>query len=106
MEELKMAMDEFGRRGLSPREREVFSLLAQGFTCRSIARRLVLSHETVRSHARNGMRRLGARTRAHAIALALSRGEIVFEPAPRPRAEADVVSAPRVTGDELKELAA
>jgi DNA-binding NarL/FixJ family response regulator len=61
---------------LSAREREIFELLAQGFTGEDIATRLVLSGETVRTHVRNGMRRLGARTRAHALAIALTSGEI------------------------------
>ena len=63
-------------RQLSAREREVFELLAVGCTGEDIADRLVLSAETVRTHIRNGMRRLGARTRAHALAIALTNGEI------------------------------
>ena len=35
-----------------------------------------LSSETVRTHVRNAMSKLGAATRAHAVALALQRGEI------------------------------
>ena len=61
---------------LSKREAEVFGLLAQGLTGEEIANRLVLSAETVRTHVRNGMRRLGAHTRSHAVAMALSAGEI------------------------------
>jgi len=61
---------------LSKREAEVFTLLAQGLTGEDIANRLVLSGETVRTHVRNGMRRLGARTRSQAVAMALGAGEI------------------------------
>lgn len=61
---------------LSKREAEVFALLAQGHTGEDIADRLVLSGETVRTHVRNGMRRLGARTRSQAVAMALAAGEI------------------------------
>ena len=61
---------------LSKREAEVLELLAQGLTGEEIANRLVLSAETVRTHVRNGMRRLGAHTRSHAVAMALSSGEI------------------------------
>jgi DNA-binding NarL/FixJ family response regulator len=61
---------------LSKREAEVFTLLAQGLTGEDIANRLVLSGETVRTHVRNGMRRLGARTRSQAVAMALASGEI------------------------------
>ena len=61
---------------LTSREREVLSLAADGATSREIATRLLVAHETARTHMRNAMLKLGARTRAHAIAIALSRGEI------------------------------
>jgi PAS domain S-box-containing protein len=63
---------------LTPREREIFQLLALGFTGREIADRLVLSPDTVRTHVQNGIGRLGARTRGQAIALALHRGDITL----------------------------
>jgi DNA-binding NarL/FixJ family response regulator len=61
---------------LSPREREVLDLLAQGLTGERIAARLFLSPETVRTHVRNAMEKLEANTRVHAIAIALRQGEI------------------------------
>lgn len=61
---------------LRPREREVLGLIASGLTGPEVAERLVLSPDTVRSHVRHAMERLGARTRAHAVALALAAGEI------------------------------
>jgi len=61
---------------LSHREREVFKLLAQGLKGAEIAHRLMLSTETVRAHVHNGSKRLGARTRVHALALAVRNGEI------------------------------
>ena len=61
---------------LSHREREVFKLLARGLNGVEIADRLLLSTETVRTHVSNGSRRLGARTRVHALALAVKHGEI------------------------------
>jgi DNA-binding CsgD family transcriptional regulator/ketosteroid isomerase-like protein len=63
---------------LTPREREIFRLLALGFSGRDIAKQLFLSPETVRTHVQNGVGRLGARTRGHAIAIALTRGEITL----------------------------
>jgi DNA-binding NarL/FixJ family response regulator len=61
---------------LTAREREVFALLADGMTGEQAAEKLVVSPETVRTHVRNGMRKLDARTRAHAIAIAVRLREI------------------------------
>jgi DNA-binding NarL/FixJ family response regulator len=54
---------------LSPREREILDLLAEGLTGQAIAERLFLSSETVRTHVRNATSKLGARTRVQAVAL-------------------------------------
>ena len=56
---------------LSQREREITRLLAQGLSGERIARELFLSPETVRTHIRNAMEHVGARTRAHLVAIAL-----------------------------------
>ena len=61
---------------LSPREREVLDLLAQGLNGEEVASRLTLSPETIRTHVRNAMDKLEAHTRVHAVALALREGEI------------------------------
>jgi DNA-binding CsgD family transcriptional regulator len=61
---------------LTGREREIFELLARGMTGPEIARKLVLSPATVRTHVQNGVMRLNAKTRLHALAMALKRGEI------------------------------
>ena len=61
---------------LSPREREVLDMLAQGMTGEQVATRLSLSPETVRTHVRNAMDKLEAHTRVHAVAIALRQGEI------------------------------
>jgi DNA-binding CsgD family transcriptional regulator len=61
-----------GRAGLlSPRERQVLSMLATGSTVGEIAAELVLSPLTVRTHVRNSKDKLQARTTAHAVAIAL-----------------------------------
>jgi DNA-binding NarL/FixJ family response regulator len=59
---------------LSPRQREVLELLAAGMTSAAIAERLVVSVETVRTHVKGLLRRLGAKDRTHAISLAYQRG--------------------------------
>jgi DNA-binding NarL/FixJ family response regulator len=64
------------RPSLRPREREVLERLARGESTREIAAELVLSVETVATHVRNAMRRLGAHTRSHAVAIALRAGAI------------------------------
>ena len=61
---------------LSPREGEILGLLCQGLSGEDAAKMLFLSSETVRTHVRNAMTKLGATTRVHAVALALQRGEI------------------------------
>jgi NarL family two-component system response regulator LiaR len=55
---------------LTAREWEVVDLLYEGRTTDQIADTLVLSTETVRSHIKNLMRKLGANTREQAVALA------------------------------------
>jgi len=65
---------------LSNREREVVELLAEGLSGAEIAERLVLSPETVRTHIRNAMAKLGASTRSQAVAVALRRREIGGKP--------------------------
>ena len=62
---------------LSRRESEILALLADGLTGEEIARRLVLSPETIRTHVRNAMEKLDARTRVEAVVKALDREEIV-----------------------------
>jgi DNA-binding CsgD family transcriptional regulator len=64
------------RAALTPREREVVGLLALGLSGAQIAAELFISPQTVRTHVRNAMEKLGARTRAHLIAIALHEGEL------------------------------
>jgi DNA-binding CsgD family transcriptional regulator/ketosteroid isomerase-like protein len=61
---------------LTPREREVFQLLARGMTAPQIAAELFIAPATVRTHVQNGIGRLGAKTRVQAILIALNQGEI------------------------------
>jgi DNA-binding CsgD family transcriptional regulator len=56
---------------LSPRQREVLGLLAQGKTNREIAEALVLSERTVQRHVADTYAKIGARNRAEATAFAL-----------------------------------
>jgi PAS domain S-box-containing protein len=60
---------------LTTREREVITLIAMGGETNEIAEQLHISSETVRTHVRNAMSKLGARTRAQLVAVALSTDE-------------------------------
>ncbi|ROQ40010.1 regulatory LuxR family protein [Frondihabitans sp. PhB188] len=55
---------------LSPREREVLSLVAAGARNRDIARKLGISDNTVKFHVSNLLRKVGARSRSELVALA------------------------------------
>lgn len=61
---------------LSVRERQILGMIAGGDSGAQIAEALVLSPETVRTHIRNAMSKLGASSRAQAVALAFQRHEI------------------------------
>ena len=74
-----VAAEEEGRRGLTEREREVMTLVSDGLQNGEMAERLFLSQETVKSHVSNAMGKLGARTRAHAVATALVTGQITWK---------------------------
>jgi pimeloyl-ACP methyl ester carboxylesterase/DNA-binding CsgD family transcriptional regulator len=59
---------------LSPREREVLSLITEGLGNAQIAERLSISEKTVRNHVSNLFDKLGVWTRAQAIVFAHNRG--------------------------------
>ena len=54
-------------------------LMAEGRTAEAIGDEISVSVETVRTHVRNVIRKLQARNRVHAIAIALERGEIALD---------------------------
>jgi two-component system response regulator DesR len=56
---------------LSKREREVLRHLTEGKSNEEIGKELFLSPETVRTHVRNAMVKLGARTRLQAVVMAM-----------------------------------
>jgi len=61
---------------LSPREREVLALLAEGMRTQEVADRLSLSPVTVRTYVERSMEKLGALTRTHAVAVAFAIGAL------------------------------
>lgn len=61
-----------GSRGkVTKRQREILQLLANGESTTVAARELDLSEETIKTHTKNALARLGARNRTHAVAIAL-----------------------------------
>lgn len=72
----ELALPSNGSERLSPREREILRLLADGMKNEEIAKSLYLSTETVRTHLNKAMRKLEAHTRTEAVVTALRRGEI------------------------------
>jgi two-component system, NarL family, response regulator YdfI len=62
--------------GLTPRESEVLRQVAGGQTNKAIALRLGISEHTVKFHLGSAMSKLGAASRAEAVAVAIRRGLI------------------------------
>jgi DNA-binding NarL/FixJ family response regulator len=61
---------------LTPREAGVLRLIAGGNANKEIAARLSLTEETVKSHVRSILAKLGASDRTHAVTIGLKRGII------------------------------
>jgi DNA-binding NarL/FixJ family response regulator len=61
---------------LSPREVEVLVLVAAGNRNRDIGERLCIAEETVKTHLRHILEKVGAKDRTEAIAIAVRRGII------------------------------
>ena len=63
---------------LTPREREVLELVAEGMSNRAIAERLGNSEHTVKFQVSSLLGKLGAATRAELVAIAIRRGLIMI----------------------------
>ncbi|WP_322796948.1 response regulator transcription factor [Tepidiforma sp.] len=81
--ELQLQARRSGRRSsldtLTPREREVLQLIAEGHTNQQIADQLVVSVKTVEAHKSHIMEKLKARSRTDLIRYALKRGIVKLE---------------------------
>jgi DNA-binding CsgD family transcriptional regulator len=64
---------------LTQREREVLVLVARGLTNDEIAKELCTSTSAVKTHLHQACEKLGARNRAQAVILAMSRGALQTE---------------------------
>jgi RNA polymerase sigma factor (sigma-70 family) len=61
---------------LTPREREILELSAQGFRTAEVARRLSISPQTVQTHVRNILAKLRVHSKLQAVAFAVRAGGI------------------------------
>lgn len=71
---LRASPEEARPEPLTPRELEVLTMLAEGLGNRAIARSLGISVHTVKFHVAAVLDKLGARSRAEAVAVGLRRG--------------------------------
>jgi DNA-binding NarL/FixJ family response regulator len=67
---------EEGERTLTARQREILQMLADGMHTEEVARQLGLSTETVRTHTKRILSKLGAGTRTQAVAIGIRSGLI------------------------------
>jgi DNA-binding NarL/FixJ family response regulator len=67
-----------GRCGISPREHDVLMMIAKGLTNKEIARILMISQFTVRSHVSHIIEKLQASDRTEAVSVAMQQGIISF----------------------------
>lgn len=65
---------------LTPREREILTYIAEGYTNREIAEKLVISVKTVDRHRENIMRKLNMHSRVELVKYAIERGLITVSP--------------------------
>jgi DNA-binding NarL/FixJ family response regulator len=72
----RMAAPRIGLTALTPREREILALVAQGHANRTIAEKLVISERTARTHVSNVLGKLQLSSRTQAALLAIREGLI------------------------------
>lgn len=76
---VKLGQDRESYDGLTSREREILTYIAEGDNNQKIAERLVLSPATVQTHRANIMGKLGLHSRTELVKYALKRGYISLD---------------------------
>jgi DNA-binding NarL/FixJ family response regulator len=64
---------------LSPREMEILQYITRGMSNKEIARRLGISHQTVKNHVTSILRKFGVEDRTQAVVYALKRGWVTLK---------------------------
>lgn len=73
---LKSMMPSFSEAVLTPREKEVLYLLAEGFNTKEISEKLFISINTIETHRKNMLFKTGLRNVAHLIKWAFENGQL------------------------------
>ena len=68
-----------GKIHITRRELQVLALMADGFENEKAAEKLKVNVQTLRNHQYNMMKKLGAKTRAHAVSIAIQRGMLTAD---------------------------
>ncbi len=71
--------EHFGQETLTPSEQKILELIVEGAKNKTIADKLFISENTVKSHVKNIFGKLGVNERGQAVAIALKRGFVNFE---------------------------
>jgi DNA-binding NarL/FixJ family response regulator len=73
-------LDDYAAAALTPRQRQIVSLIAQGATDAEIASILQISRSTAHKHVQNARRRLHAKTRSQLVAASRNLEPMVIDP--------------------------
>ena len=79
IQERRVRSDSESKELLSPREEEVFKLLAEGYSSNDVAKKLFISLKTAQKHQGRIMEKLGINNRTELVKYAIRKGIITLE---------------------------